>query len=764
MFTSIARFAIKQRIPIIFFFLCFTIFMGIQTHDISFDPNIKSMLPENIDARKRLDQIEELFGGSEFIQLGFVGDDVLEADTLKRVKSITKILERTEGIDKVLSITNINNITGRDGDLVVQRLIRHIPTTESQQIEIKDEIKQNEFIYGSLISEDFKATVILAFIHEGVDDSKLIEKLNTILESNPGDAKVYLGGLPVIRGELAYNMQKDMRRFIPIGIFIMLLFLLFCFKELRGILLPFLIVLMSIIVAMGAISLLGWKIQLVTILLPVILIAVANDYGIHIMARYQYEVKLLTGNRVGKKDKLVVIENVVSSLGGPVLTAGLTTVAGFLTFTTHIVSPAKELGILSAVGIIFSLAGSVLLIPAILSLLPISNYSDKKRDISIIDKVLSFAAKLVTVHSKRAVIISLILIFCIIPGVLLLEIDTDPISFFNPDSEVVQSNNILKRYFGGSTNLSIVANGDIQDPIIMNQIDRLERDLKERENIGNVTSIAQVIRQMNYVMNDNDPRYKNIPQSRNTIAQYFLLYSFSGDPEDFEKMVDFEFTNAIILARLSNPSTKILKEEFNYIREWISNKESKTFKHIGGFAEILLVLSYALVKGQVISLILSLLLVCIINSVLFRSLYGGSMSILPILLAILTLFGLMGFLSIKLSTVTSMISSLMIGVGVDYTIHFLWHYKTALGSGMLKNDAIKHTLSTSGKGIVFNAFSVIIGFLVLLISNFLPVRFFGFLVVTIIFTCLIAALLFLPALCVWLEPKWLNDRAKTRKE
>lgn len=757
MFKNIARFAIKQRIPIIISFISFTLFMGIQIPDIAFDPNIKSMLPEEIDARKRLDLIEDIFGGSEFIQIGFVADDILEFSTLERIKTVTRKLERTDGIEKVISITNINNITSREGDLIVKKLIKRIPATENQIGQIRSDIRENDFIYGSLVSLDFSATVILAFISEDVDDFKLIKEVNKILEENPGDAMVYLGGLPVLRGELANNMQKDMGRFIPIGIVIMLLFLLFCFRELRGILLPFLIVIMSIIVAMGAISLLGWKIQLVTILLPVILIAVANDYGIHIMARYQYEVKQLPINTVNK-DKRLIIENVMSSLGGPVLAAGLTTVAGFLTFTTHIVSPAKELGVLSAVGIIFSLAGSVLLIPAVLSLLPLSNYSYRKRARTVIDKILYFISGLVTSHPKRVVIFSLIFISSIIPGFYLLEIDTDPISFFNSDSDVVQSNNILEKYFGGSTNLSIVINGDIQDPKIMNQINQLEHDLKKRENIGHVTSIAQIIRQMNYVMNDNDPQYKIIPQERNTIAQYFLLYSFSGDPEDFEKMVDFEFRNAIVLARLSNPSTKILQEEFRYIREWIDNRSSTAFKHIGGFAEILLVLSYALVKGQMLSLILSLIIVGIIISVLFRSPYGGFMSILPIVLAILTLFGLMGYLNIKLSTVTSMISSLMIGVGVDYTIHFLWHYKAALTGGMLKEEAIMRTLNTSGKGIVFNAFSVIIGFLVLLISNFLPVRFFGFLVVTIIFTCLIGALLFLPALCVWIEPKWLNKR------
>lgn len=126
------------------------------------------------------------------------------------------------------------------------------------------------------------------------------------------------------------------------------------------------------------------------------------------------------------------------------------------------------------------------------------------------------------------------------------------------------------------------------------------------------------------------------------------------------------------------------------------------------------------------------------------------------------LFGLMGLLSIELNIATALLSSIMIGVGIDYTIHFLWRYRGERRNGLVPQEAVKRTLTTAGRGIVFNAFSVIIGFVVLLISTFLPVRFFGFLVVVSILACLLGALILVPAICLVLKPKFLEpEREKS---
>jgi predicted RND superfamily exporter protein len=135
---------------------------------------------------------------------------------------------------------------------------------------------------------------------------------------------------------------------------------------------------------------------------------------------------------------------------------------------------------------------------------------------------------------------------------------------------------------------------------------------------------------------------------------------------------------------------------------------------------------------------------------------AGLKGSLPLILSALFLFGIMGFLGIPLDIVTTLLSSVMIGVGVDYTIHFLWRYKEEYAKCRDTGTAISNTLKTSGRGIVFNAFSVIVGFAALIFSGFAPLRFFGVLIVVSIFSCLISALLLIPALITVTNPRFLQ--------
>jgi predicted RND superfamily exporter protein len=180
---------------------------------------------------------------------------------------------------------------------------------------------------------------------------------------------------------------------------------------------------------------------------------------------------------------------------------------------------------------------------------------------------------------------------------------------------------------------------------------------------------------------------------------------------------------------------------------------------VGGIADVFSDLSEKVVTGQFISLTLALLLVTLLLMVCFRSFVAGIISSIPLILSMIILFGLMGLLSIELNVATALLSSIMIGVGIDYTIHFLWRYREERQNGLSYSSAAKQTLLTTGRGILFNAFSVIIGFVVLLFSSFVPVRFFGFFVVVSIFACLIGALVVTPSLVLILKPKFLEPKA-----
>jgi len=166
------------------------------------------------------------------------------------------------------------------------------------------------------------------------------------------------------------------------------------------------------------------------------------------------------------------------------------------------------------------------------------------------------------------------------------------------------------------------------------------------------------------------------------------------------------------------------------------------------------------INGQIRSLLLAMGVIFLLLTVIFRSLGAGTLSVIPLSIAILILFGSMGFFGITLDIATALISSVMIGVGIDYTIHFLWRFKEERSRGLEHNEAAFVTLTTTGRGIIINALSVMIGFLVLTLSNFEPLRFFGALVVISIGSCLISALVLIPSIVVLIKPRFLESKTK----
>jgi len=425
----------------------------------------------------------------------------------------------------------------------------------------------------------------------------------------------------------------------------------------------------------------------------------------------------------------------------------------------HIVIPSRQLSIITSCGILMALAASLLFIPAVVSILPKSkpilfSKSNKK---PFLEKMLILFGKLVTSRPKAIIAFSVVSALFISVGILFVIVDTDPNNYYPDDHPVAYSGRLINNNLGGAQNISVVFQGDIKDPRIMNKIDDMEQELSEMPEVGNTTSIARVIRQMSRALNDPEEEgYDKIPDSRNAVAQYFELYSMSGDPDDFEKMVDFPYEHALLTARLNTASTKKMERVIKCVKQ--KTEVDPDVMLVGGFGSILSELAHKIVDGQLLSLGLAIVVIGILLMILFRSVTAGLISAIPLAVSITILFGLMGIFRIELNVSTAMLSAIMIGVGVDYTIHYLWRFREERQNGLDSQEAAKKTLTTTGRGIVFNAFSVIFGFAALLISSFLPVRFFGFLVVVSISSCLLGALMLIPALCVVIKPKFLEPR------
>jgi predicted RND superfamily exporter protein len=232
----------------------------------------------------------------------------------------------------------------------------------------------------------------------------------------------------------------------------------------------------------------------------------------------------------------------------------------------------------------------------------------------------------------------------------------------------------------------------------------------------------------------------------------------NGDPGQLEQLIDFNYENAHLIIRVNDVTNRAINEVIAQIKDLSSNDEIVTA--IGGYGFVRSQLADKVVKGQFYSLAIALIIIFILVSIIFRSAIAGLLGIIPLSVSVLLLFGLMGIFGVKLDIATALLSSIMIGVGVDYTIHFLWRYREERQQHRKPREAVITTITTTGRGIIFNAMSVIVGFFVLIFSSFTPIRFFGILVVVSILACLIGALLILPTLLVRKQYKFLEPKSK----
>lgn len=743
---------LRFRWPIILAFVAVTLAFATQLPRLQIDPEIKNQLPPDMPARENVRKIEEKFGGSEPVMIVITAPDVLEPATLARVQAISDDLAKQPFVSRVLSPFTLTDIHGSEGGMMtVEPAIAAIPASDAEREDLRRRLADNDLVYGNVLARDFTAVAVIGMLSNDAKDSETVAAVRALGDRHPGPGELTYGGMPDIRQHVSEDIRSDIRRFAPVGVGVIVLFLYATLRQLRGILVPFTVQVMSIVVSMGLLPLLGWKVQMVTVTLPVMLLAVGNDHAIHIVSHVQ-EQNTPGDTRSGAQQAI----DAISELGWPIIAAGITTVAGTMCLLTHIVVPAKQLGWVSSFGIAFAMIASMLFVPAVLSLLPKPKpvVADDHAQNGWLDRLLRWNADFVVARPKAVLAVVLAIAVVSSSGIPLVEVDTNPVNYYPEGAPVAENAALVNRHFGGSTEIAVMIEGDILDPAVMKKIDGFERDLRGTHGVGYTLSIAQVVRKMNRAVHGGDAAFDAIPDSKEAIAQLFLLYSMGGSVEDFERMVDFDYQHALVMVRVSSLATSEIKGIVQHIDARVADDFAGHPVTVGGFGTVFSDLVDAVVTGQVASLALSMLVVAVQDAMVFWSIEAGLWSMVPLVVAVPMLFGLMGFSGIELNVVTAMLSSIMIGVGVDYTIHFLWRYREVRRSGVSREDSVRETLTTVGRGIVFNALSVVAGFSVLFLSNFLPVRFFGFLVVVSISGCLLAALFLMPPLMLLFAPRF----------
>ena len=745
---------IKYRLPIVILFTLVTLLSLLLIPRLEVNPDLEKYVPDRIGNQKYLKELDSIFGGNEMVMVMLHTEDVVNYATLARLGLLAETFGEIDGIDRCISPFDAKSISTKDGFIVMQPLLDTLPENEEACEVLKSKIRDNRMSSPFFSSHDFSVVSLMLIKASDISDDQFIQKIDSVVLLHPGKEEVLLGGLPYVRYSISADINKDLAVLLPIALLLMVLMLYASFKEWKGVLLPFIVVIMSLIFSFGIMSLLGWQISLISVLLPIMLIAIANDYGIHMIARYQ---ELARGQV--SPSMIEICRQIYRDLKRPIIVTALTTIGGILGLLTHTMVPAAQMGVLAALGIGYALILSMWFLPAVLSYLkPINKVEiSRKRKFVSAERWLQRVSKLVTIYPRQVVIASAILGILGAAGIYFIKVDTNIEGYFLGRSKVSRGINLINNKLGGSQFLSILFSGEVLSPELLNRMDAYETVLEDDPAIGDVSSPVTLIKELSKGFYNSDEKgYGQIPTTVNEVYQFIEIFSMGGNEEAVEQFIDYNYENSRILVRLKDGSNEEGKRLLKKIQEL--TKDDPDVKFIAGPSLTKIELAEMVVKGQIRSLALAMVVVFILLTLIFRSFSAGLLSVLPLSIAILVLFGLMGFFGITLDIATALISSIMIGVGIDYTIHFLWRFKAERSKGVDHREAVYQTLITTGKGIVINALSVIIGFLALTLSNFEPLRFFGGLVVISITTCLICALVLIPSIVILVKPSFLETK------
>ncbi len=735
--------------------LLLTALAGFGITKIETRNNYDSDLPKDDPIIATNDRLEEVFGEKDVVMIGIRTDDIFNEITLNKIALISEELKQVDGVveDQIISLATLNNIKGRDWGLEVGAFMQTVPETGAEIEQLRHDVQSNHLIYGKLVSEDFGSTVITANIERGYDQSTVYYQVRAIARKYAGPEKIFPNGEPIMQQEIDLGIQRDVSTLLPFALIMVLIGFYLSFRSLRGVFIPFSVVVLSIIWTMGIMGHVGLEITVVSSALPMVLVAIASSYGIHVLHRYYEEVR--------HRSVAEAVTETMRAMAPPVLMTGITSAAGSATLAVFKITSIREFGIITAIGILAALFLTLTVPPALLMLLKKPAEKPQRTGRPVGDRILRYLAYLSLNRSGYIAAATLIIIGFSIVGITRIGVGSDFTDMFPDGHRIKHSFTMFNDYLGGARFFNIMITGEepdtVTDPSLLRQIDAFQEYAAGLEGVGYTSSFADIIKRINRVMNNDDPAYEVIPDSRELIAQYLLLYSMSGDPGDFEDIVDYDYQRAKIRVAIQTSNQDDHKRLYRDLRLYAqANFDQQVEIEFGGSVMGWLAQVRYIASGEIVNIISAIGIIFVFCAVAFRAFSGGLFTVIPLVIASMITFGLMGFLGIRLEMGTAIITAIAVGVGVDFAIHFVSRFKEEFQATGDLEQATVTTLTTAGKAIIFDMFSNVLGFSVLIFSGFTPVQNFGWLVSLTMLTSGFGSLIILPPLFAVFKPGFIG--------
>jgi len=502
-----------------------TVFFCFQLPKAELDNNNLRFVPPDDPALETSQWIDKMFGSSFFILVGLQRPygTIFEREFLDCIRDYTRTIEEMPIVRSVTSVINADYITSSDDTIIVEKLMSDDFSGTPQEItEFKRRLLSWDMYEKALFSDDFTATQILVPLTISADEAaskeitgQFLQIRDTAREIFDGKAAVYVTGMPIIIATVNEAMNADLKLLIPVVILVVLLILFFSFRAFTPVVLPLLTVLISVIWSVGAMPLFGIKLSVISTVLPVILVAVGSAYGIHVVTHY------IAGrgkNEMSFEEHRDFVLEIVMKIRKPVFLAALTTFAGFLSFCFTKVAPCREFGYFASFGVAAAFTVAIFLIPAILIIrgpritagqMKNQSAAKKNADNSGINAFLAENLVIIVQRKKTVLLFAAVIIAFSVYGLSKLIIDNVMVEYFRPDTDIYRSDEFIRKQFGGSKLVSVVAHAEspeiILHPDTLCAMDGLSVFLQQKIPLsGKVMGFTDLVKRINQVFNANE--------------------------------------------------------------------------------------------------------------------------------------------------------------------------------------------------------------------------------------------------------------------
>ncbi len=698
------------------------------------------------------EEFKKVFGNDEFFVIAFQKPDLFTKENLELIKEITEKLENLEGVRDVLSLANVNETRGGDGFFEVHPFLQEIPETREALQELRSRALSNPLYVRQILSQDGTTTAIVVFPFERPEDpdhrKRLLAATERILEPFRRDGTAFhLAGWTVINVSLSQYMKDDLFRFIPITYLLIGLTIHWIFRRFRLTLLALLNISACLAASMGFFRITGITMHNVTVIVPPLVMALSLSDTVHIFSHLQMSVLNSVGN-----DRHRALRLVLRRVIRPSFLTTVTTFVGFLSLAVSPIPPIRDFAWTASMGMVFEFFFAFVFLPPLILLFPPETLYIKEQENRTMMWILEATRGLVLNHPKA--VVSVCVSFMLAGGFLAqkIRVETNLIEYFKPSDSLRRSVSFVEQNLAGVSSFDVSVNAQkadaFKDPGLLHYLEALQEQGKALDGVDTSLSVVDFLKDMNKAFHQEDPDFYRLPERRDLIAQYLLLY----DAEDLKDFVNDSYSHARVTFRLSEHRSSLQAEILHRVRKFAESwaPEGVTVR-LTGRAVHAVNTTGALVSGQIQSLALAVLVIWVIMLAALRSWKLGLLSLIPNLFPLAFNFGLMGLLNIPLNTATAVIAAVAIGMVVDNTIHFIGAYVDNQGSGLTTSQSLSSAILTKGQAMISSTLILVIGFGVSVLSHFVPTVHFGFLSAMIMLSALAGDILFLPALILCLQ-------------